>query len=442
MSREAFSPHTAGSQPAATDYGDIAGIVAPGFDGGVLLVAPHFWPSAAVGAKRFVFLAREFSKAGFPVRALTFRPGAGEATDRSLPCSGAAHPVASVLPPIGRLRRFVPLALQTPDRFVGWWPSSIFGGWRLIRRAPPAVIIATGPPFTAFLTGACLRRLSGAKLILDYRDPWTGFDWTGTKHARTRGSNSLNRKLERWAVSRADALVFATEAMRAHFVERIPVPADTPGHVLTNGFDDARSVAPRALSTDRKNIVYAGTLYGQRRISDLTDALHVLREEAGAEWSPPAIHVFGIVTAEDRERVAEKGMTHLLHEHQRVDHAVILGYLKAADVLYLPTGGSTHYSYDIPYKLFDYLSVRRPVLAFGPRDSEVASFMRAADCGVMAYTDEPGSLPGALAQLLGGDRQHAFTGVERYTWNAIGAEYLRLVARVVSEPENAERRGG
>jgi hypothetical protein len=61
----------------------------------LLIVSFHFAPSPLVGAKRFSFLAREFTRQGFDVHVVTneIRESAYGREDKSLPLQGTVHRV-------------------------------------------------------------------------------------------------------------------------------------------------------------------------------------------------------------------------------------------------------------------------------------------------------------------------------------------------------------
>jgi hypothetical protein len=81
----------------------------------------------------------------------------------------------------------------------------------------------------------------------------------------------------------------------------------------------------------------------------------------------------------------------------------------------------------LPFKLFDYLSVRVPILAVAPKDSAVADFMREVDCGEFADIDDPEAVRDALSSLLQVRKQYTFRGAERYTWDAIALCYMGVL---------------
>ena len=104
---------------------------------------------------------------------------------------------------------------------------------RLFRNDPPAVVVATGPPFYNFVVASHISKLFQSKLILDYRDEWTESPF---RFPRDRW---LDRFLETWSLKRASAVVFTTESQLEHQVKTFDVLSGDLCHVVANGWEPA-----------------------------------------------------------------------------------------------------------------------------------------------------------------------------------------------------------
>ncbi|MCP1675802.1 hypothetical protein J2T57_002957 [Natronocella acetinitrilica] len=404
----------------------------------ILVVSPFLPPSTAVGGKRFAFLCREFLARGHHVEALSLCLHADEQQDDSLISAMPVHRARNLLPRTGRGRsltqrvydRLLLGHVGVPDQYVGWIPPAMRMGGSLIDRFAPEVIIATGPPHSSFVIGQRLAQRAGARLILDYRDPWTAFDWRNSSGVR-RPTRRVHRWLEKRLVAAADALVFATERMRAEFIRHLgsSLRSQSLLRVITNGYEEQSARQIRSLDASHRNIVFAGELYGGRRVSDLMDGLLPLMPELEAAGVKPLVHVFGTVRDEDRRRVEAAGLGGLLRQHDPVKYADITKVLRGADVLYLPSGGEV--SYALPFKVFDYLGAARPILAVTSRESAVADLMQEVDCGELAYGDSPLSVTRALRRLLLEQKSYGFGGREQFRWDSLATEYLATIDSVL-----------
>ena len=390
-----------------------------------------------VGAKRFSFIGEQWENEGHEVEILARRIRSDEAKDATLPRPGRVHWIGSVFPRqlsrkglIAQLyNRLISGFIGVPDPEVGWLPSSVLVGRRVCKAFKPDVIVATGPSFTSFLSGTTISRSMGVPLILDYRDPWTAFEWSDTRYGR-RMKSPLRRRMEQWTVGSASALVFATESMLTRFKANSNAKMPELLRVISNGFNDQLSIPRMDLPADAFNILYTGNMYGERKLSTLAQAIEALRCRKGWEDANFAIHIFGKIKGDDRERLTAMGLMRLVHEYSPVGHTEVLRYMKAADALFLPSGSDV--SYALPFKVFDYLSVRRPILAVSPDGSAVAKLMAEIDCGEVSKVDEPLAIADALQNLVMRTSEYSYAGRENFMWQKVANQYAELIRNVIA----------
>ncbi|MDW7711864.1 MAG: glycosyltransferase [Deferrisomatales bacterium] len=398
---------------------------------GVLVISSAYAPNDVVGAKRFTFLSEELHRQGLDVRVLTLAQRDSTKLDTSLPC--LKHVYRSRLPlpypvtPDSTVKKIYLRLLQRyigiPDPYVSWLLTGLFTGYRLIRRHKVGVVIATTPYFTSVLMGALLSRFTGARLIIDYRDPLSGYDWP-TRRGVNR-TTPLTRWLEKRVVRSASAIVFVTEDMRRHFQRILGPYTRAPLHVITNGYHPTAELEPLYLDAGKVNLLYAGTFYGDRKLGLLLKPLDELIREGSVSADSVRIHIFGTLSVEDRNLLRELDQEHLIREHSKVDHTTILRYMKGADILFLLSGEDVTYA--LPYKLFDYLAAQRPILAIAPRNSAVAAFMEHVHCGELGIIDAPISTKDALSTILRKTSGYSFAETAAFQWKQLGERYANII---------------
>jgi glycosyltransferase involved in cell wall biosynthesis len=138
-----------------------------------------------------------------------------------------------------------------------------------VERFRPDVVVATAPPPAALFASAAVVRGTGIPLVADMRDPWAGspfYDAGGT----------LLTDIERRAFRACAAIVAVTDPMLADLRERHPDLADRM-QVLPNGFDpsilELRGQVPVPRPDGRVTLIHPGSLYGERSIDVLVQAL-------------------------------------------------------------------------------------------------------------------------------------------------------------------------
>jgi len=397
--------------------------------GGLLLVSYHFAPSVAVGGKRFSYLSGLFGQAGYEVHVVAARLGRKEARDASIPSAGQVHR-AGVYPPypVARVGFWRRLYLRVWERYVpqvdwysGWILPAFWRGWRVVRRHGIKQVVATGPPFSAMLVGWLLSCFCGVRLIVDYRDPWGNRENIASHAVRGR----LGRFFERRVLRRASVAVVVSEAMGRDLRAAYDGALRGRCEVVTNGYWPGEGIAPLELASGKQVILYTGSFYSDRKMTLLAGPLSRLIERGEVSRDKVAIHVFGSLAGADLAALAACGLGDLVEAHSPVEHERVLGYMKGADVLVLLSGRDVRYA--LPFKLYDYLSVQRPILAIAPEDSAVQEFMAGGCYGEYASIDDEGAIEAALKRLLQDGAGYDFSQARRYTWDNVAAAYGRVL---------------
>ncbi len=402
----------------------------------ILIIAPFFAPNGAVGAKRFSFLSKLFDNKGYNVNIITLKNRYAQRMDSSLPYSGSVYKTSMFpgFPIKGNnifKRIFVRLWTRSfclMDNYSGWTIPLLIKGLIVIYRKHINKIIVTGPPFSPVFTGLLLSLLTKSRLIIDYRDPWTNASWNDKERYGNIFFKKFNIFLENIAVKHAKALVFSTHWMKKEFVNAMGKNIKSKCNVVYNGFNNKEDVENILLEKDKINIVYAGEFYGERSLRLLTEPLLKLIKESVISSKNCCLHIFGKLKTDDRVLIEKHNLKNIIKEHAPVSHDKIVKYLKGADILTLITGYRINYA--VPYKFFDYLSVKRPVLSIVPESSAMNDLMVDMDCGEVGYINNVDSVTTALKKLIQGDRSYTFYGAEKYTWDNAAQKYCRIIEKI------------
>jgi len=398
----------------------------------VLIIASSFPPSAAVGAKRFAFLSRILQKRYPELHVLTRKEKYMLAKDDSLSAGGFVHRTGMYPAyPIKKNNIFKKIFNRLWEDYLclvephsGWILPTVVKGLQIIKDNKIDLIIATCPLCSSMVIGVLLSLMTKAKLILDYRDPWTNHNRTYCKIFGRR----INEVFEKTSIRQASALVFCSRIMKDNLMDRLGKYTKATSYIVTNGFHNKDTIRPLSLGTARKNMVYSGNFYGERRIKLVARPLFHLLNEGSIMKDSFCFHVFGKLNAEDKEEINKHGLQDIVKERPRVPYEQITRYLKGADILFLPSGSDV--SYAIPFKFFDYLSVKRPILAIAPENSAVAEMMNQIDCGRLALINSEESILKNLRTMLHEEKEYTFSHAQQYTWEEIGRKYLEVIDEV------------
>ncbi len=399
------------------------------------MIAYYFPPAGTVGVYRTLKFARYLPEFGWRPYVLTTANGRFPTYDESLlrlvPAGVPVHRCAGVeflnegtnRPMQGMRRRTLASRIHTrlylawnwvaiPDTRVGWVPSAFVKALRLVRREGIGHVYVSGSPFSSFLIAAMLKSITGVKVAIDYRDPWTQ---NINYPRRTALHRWIDRALERWVVRRSDLVIantcFNDEHMFGEFGKGEPREKFVAIH---NGFDAGDFANIARERTDRFTITYAGAFYYSIGSS--------FRDSAGDDvmktYSPlyffEALESFFRRRPEAKERtrvrfmgvlgqgydtvIGERGLETVIERLGYVDYDEHLRVLKNSDALLLVLSRGEKSRGWIPSKFFQYLGTGNPILALVP-EGEVRDIIRETRGGIAVEPDGVEAASRAIEEL-------------------------------------------
>jgi hypothetical protein len=410
----------------------------------VLIVSYYFAPSPAVGAKRFSFLAREFERLGYDVHVITheMREWTYGKADASLPLAGHIHRCNSLrlpLPGKSLLARAVNAVLRTLLAPVGWeyfWArAATRKALEVARGLPPGIVIATSPAHAALLAGGSIARRLGWPLILDYRDPWSAYDWPSWRRGRI--TQWFARRFEQRLVRQSDARVLNTPAMRDWFEKFFPHSLAARNFVIPNGFDPAPATpAPDVHGTIE--IVHAGEIFAGRTLVPVLRAMRrVAARHPGRELR---LTTYGDLPGAEQQRIRAASLDDLVQVRPRIPFDELFAALQRAHLLLAVV--SDHMLYSTPYKVYDYMATGRPILGLAPKGAALFSLLAESGAGLcLEPTDEAG-IESNLEKLLSGDVSPVRARVDRFRWSNLALQYRMIIEHIAGAPAPVAARGG
>lgn len=261
----------------------------------------------------------------------------------------------------GFLRR-VAAAVLIPDSYVGWYSFAVRAAVQEIRSGGFDALYSTSPPETAHLVAAAVQRRSGLPWVADFRDPWMNLHLLDVP---SRAHAALHRRLERSVCGRAD--VVATTVWSEELLRRACPSARVTR--IPNGYDGGEMAAVAALSPPPGGpirILHAGMLTQRRSAAPFLEALRdFLARRPDAQGGVDV--EFAGAREDENERVLERlGLGACVRFAGSIPHAEALRRERAAHVLLLIKHADPRYNGLVPGKLYEYIGLRRPVLALAP----------------------------------------------------------------------------
>jgi glycosyltransferase involved in cell wall biosynthesis len=286
-----------------------------------------------------------------------------------------------------RLKDSVTDLFELPDEEMGWFIPAFLNGIRAIRRENVDVIYSTGRPWTAHVIGVALKKLTGTPLVVDFRDPWM------TNPFRLKYSplkERLESYLERKVIEEANLVIANTEELKEELLKRFPQQPQHKFVSILNGFDPddypVESKAEQAVN-GHFTVTHTGFLYGRRDPKMFLEAIKLLMERGAIDHKNFRVRLVGTVELPYNlaQYLSESKLDTVVSLHDQVPYHTSLEYLQHSDLLLLLQPGTKT---QVPSKLFEYIGMRKPILAISPRDGATSVLVEREGVGMIADPDK------------------------------------------------------
>jgi glycosyltransferase involved in cell wall biosynthesis len=350
----------------------------------VLVLAAEFPPLGGGGVIRVTKLVKYLSRLGWDVDVACSDEPLADAVDPTLleevPAAVTIHRVRAPLHGVSRAatagakrrlprqalwfralfraRQAARAMLAIPDRWLPW--ALTVGRTQQWRQARPSIIIGSGPPHSVHVAGVMLSRRWRVPYVADLRDEWTLRPLT---RSRLPWRRAVERRLERWCLGRAAAVVVVSDESRERYEARDPA---LKGRivVIPNGYDPEDFAAPSAASSAREKLTvgYSGSFQVGTDVRPLFAGIGAV-VAAGFDGRAVRFEMVGPFLPEEVELARTSVASHALSIGSFVPHRQSLELMAGWDVLcVVATDGRA----SLAGKLYECLALRRPIVVVAP----------------------------------------------------------------------------
>ncbi|WP_271405350.1 glycosyltransferase family 4 protein [Tenacibaculum soleae] len=329
----------------------------------------------------------------------------------------------------GKILQYVRANYFIPDARKYWIKPSVKYLEKYLTENKIDAIITTGPPHSLHLIGLHLKKKTNVKWIADFRDPWTDIDYFH-QLPLTKKAIKKHHQLEKEVLKNADASLVVGKTMRANyevFSKNI--------HVVTNGYDTVKN-ENSSLNLDTKfSITHIGLMNADRNPKTLWTALAELSEENSDFKNDLEIKLIGKLSDDvvaDLKKYDFKNVTRINY----VPHKEVQQYQQASQVLLLAVNKVPSAKGIITGKIFEYLQAKRPILAIGPEDGDLAEILAKTNSGTMVDFDEKEQLKNTVSSLYKKYQQNSLTvssvNIEQYHRKELTKQLSVILKQVVN----------
>jgi hypothetical protein len=272
-----------------------------------------------------------------------------------------------------------------------WVKPSVSFLKKYLSENPVDAVITTGPPHSLHLIGLELKKEIPLKWISDFRDPWTAIDYF-EQLPLTNKAKRKHYKLEEEVLRSSDAVLVIGKTMKEKFQQ-----FSKSIYVLTNGFDTEKNEEEIVLDS-HFTITHIGLMNADRNPYSFWKAIKELSNENAQFAKEYKIQLVGKVAPEVHSLIKKLKLENV-HDIGYVSHAEVKKYQCKSQVLLVAVNNVKSAKGIITGKIFEYLEAKRPILAVGPTDGDLAAILKETNAGVIAGFNDVETIKSELVKM-------------------------------------------
>jgi len=425
-----------------------------------LIVTYYFPPLGGGGVQRMAKLSKYLARAGWQVTVITADETnnhlekdtsllAEIAEDVNILYLPTRLPASRVMPSkrlisgerqVSYFKRWLSAFFYVPDIRKGWIKPAGQAVLQELERNVYDCVLVSVPPFSLAILAKQLQDQLSVPVILDMRDPWTINPY---KIHPTIFHRLFDKKLERDIISNLQYGISITESLLSYYRETVPHFKPENWLCIPNGYDE-EDFSHLTVQVDTRNgntfdIGFLGTFYSHINLPhDLFAGMALLNSSRKSGTKHVHFHHIGKANIDLKKLARKFGVEKQVVLHGYLPHLEALARLSEMDAFCIIadtrnpksryTGGS---------KFYEYLRLRKPILALLPRGSDAAETIINTDAGVVVESSEHDKIARTLKSWMENPPAFSFKGIEQFSRENQARTFIRFFEDIA----RAEKKG-
>lgn len=232
--------------------------------------------------------------------------------------------------------------------------SAPVGIWLALTKSIDMIYCTGGPP-SAYFVGLIVSWITRKPLKIEFQDPLVGAEINSSGYKQR-----VVRKVERLILSNSNLCVYVTKKAADDSRQRNPTYVDRIIHNYPAAWDFNIGTSNESSATDVPlTILHMGTLYGTRNLDKFFQVIDSLYAEGKLVRGTIEVTNLGSVYTSNAEEYQRRADFKLLRERSRIE---AMSIAKDAKFLLLVQHDDDRSAETIPYKLYDYMNLNKPII--------------------------------------------------------------------------------
>lgn len=316
-----------------------------------------------------------------------------------------------------RLSIWIRMNLFIPDARIGWYRQAVKAGKRYLSENSIDVIVSIGPPHSSHLIAKKLSKLFHIPHVPVLIDPWVDISYY-KDFKRSKITLLLDNYFEKSVMENSVHTVFVTKSSLEAYQLKYPKIKEKSS-VLYWGYneEDFTGIKINKISNE-EILLHAGNIFDYQ--NPVSFWYTVKKEiEQGRNLK---IKFIGTVGPAIKKTLEDLDLNEKTEYCGFLQYKKVLEEMCKATYLLVCATEKRH----VPGKLFEYLRVGNPVIAFGEDNEEVKQILKDANAGFLySYKDKAED----FFELAAGIRTNA-DGVKKYDRKIIAEEMKNILSNL------------
>lgn len=236
------------------------------------------------------------------------------------------------------------------------------------------VVYSTSAPYSTHLIGNYIKNEYNIPWVADFRD-----EWNNNPYNISSDINPIRKKvellMEQEILKKCNKVITISTIAKENYMQKFGLD-ESKIEIITNGYDESDFKNVYNEKTNEKfTIIHNGSFYSDRNPYTFIKIINQLIEENLMSISDVEIEFVGKIEAEIIKKIKKLDINNLINLIEYMPHIDSLKYANTADLLLLIIGKGEKLKSVYTGKVFEYLRLKKTILALSPKDSLVEKLL-------------------------------------------------------------------